>query len=250
MAQVLYDDKGEPVTVGEEGAAPSAPVTRRGFLPVALDGGGLSRFLKSNASGRLEQVLYDSAGNAISSRLDIDGNYRLYTTLQKETVSVSFGGVPSSAADIVIERLMDGGSADMLVDGSVTAVDFTYSPSSGKVGLDELRFFLAADNVNFDGASFGPISALTNGVLLSVVINSTTTDIATLSQNEDFGLVGSPRTIFYQNSGPNDSLALGVNLSGLVLDSATSDQVRVRIRDDLTNVKFKFFESEVQGVSQ
>lgn len=196
-------------------------------------------------------VIRDDTGNAVSVRLDSESNYRLYTTLQDETVSVSLGGVPSTASGIILERLVTGASSpDMRVDGSGTAVDFSYAPSTGKVALSELRLFMSADNINFDGDSFGPISTLTNGTQISTVINSTTTDIVNITLNEDFGLAGSPRTIFYQNTGPSDSIALGFNLLGVVLDSATSDLIRVRVRDDLTNIKFKFLQAEVQGVSQ
>lgn len=212
--------------------------------------GAVAQGTKAAGADAWPVVLYDAAGNAVDTRLDSDSNRRLYTTLRNETVSVSIGAVPADASSIVAARLRDSGSsADLLVDGSVTSVDFTYGPSTGKVDLSELRFFMSADNINFDGSSFGPISTLTNGLDIVVTIDGTPTTLGTLLQNEDFGLIGSPGTVFYQNTGPNDSLAVGVVLLGVLLDSATSDTIHVTVQDDLTNMKFKFFQAEISGVT-
>lgn len=64
MAEILYDDTGEPVTVAVIGSAPTAPTATRGYVGVAIDGGGLARFVASDTAGR--QVVVGPAANGVA----------------------------------------------------------------------------------------------------------------------------------------------------------------------------------------
>lgn len=201
-------------------------------------------------------IIYDVSGSlAVDVAVDEDGQNRLQvrSDFPADTIlQVTLAPITRDPSGLILQRLLNSGSADMLIDGSNTPGHFIYSGSlSNEVALTELRFFMSADNINFVGGNFGPLlNPLTNGVRIEVFASGTLAAVAVVKVNEDLGLVGSPQTVFYQNTGPSDSLAVSIPLNGIVLEPGGSDFVRVTIQDDLTNVKFKFFQSEIQAVKK
>ena len=151
--------------------------------------------------------------------------------------------VPSDPSDLVLGFLTEsGGDESLLVDGSTTSVDFTFGPSGSDVwSLQDVLIVFTADDFEFNGASFGPNAALANGVVIELVQNSVVVDIFTIKQNEDFLRVPG-RLPLVNNTGPKDVLSAALSFGGLVkLSGATGDVVRATVRDNLTNVKLKYF---------
>lgn len=160
-------------------------------------------------------------------------------------------GIPSNPADLVIELLKNGGSSNMLVNGSGSPVAFSYGPGgTDVVSVEQVLVVFTADDFEFDGTSFGPNTALTNGIKFETFINGVLTEIFNIKQNEDFLRVPG-RIPLVNNTGPKDVLACAFGFAGLVkLDGATSDQIRVTIRDNLTSVKLKYLTATLYGAKE
>ena len=157
--------------------------------------------------------------------------------------------IPADPANLTIVKLMTSGAAkSMLVDGSVTPVEFYFAPSAGTViAVDSVLLAFSTDDMYFDGASFGPNVALINGIVLRLYINSVTTDIFTLKQNEDF-LEIPGRVPVINNTGPKDVSAVAFSFGGLVkLIGDDGDRISFFVRDNLTSVKFKYLQATLYG---
>jgi hypothetical protein len=199
-------------------------------------------------------VAFDQNGNPIGVIQD-DAIYRLQVEADiapGAKVEVVFPSVPSNPSNLLHQHLVNplDDSPNMLVDGSGTAVEFRLSadPTVDFV-LSELRTVMSADNIDFKGSNFGPLNmALANGLLVEISIGGTVTELDNLKINEDFLAFHSPAGVFYQNTGPFDSFAAGLSFGGaVVLAAGSSDYLRMVVRDDLTNNKFKYFQATVWG---
>lgn len=200
-------------------------------------------------------VLYDAAGNAITSITDTEdpAEKRLQTESRLAPGSVvNIGtGVPADPGDLVISYLTDtGGGYDMLVNGSSTPVAFTFSPPIGEtVSVQEILVIFTADDFSFDGASFGPNSALSNGIKVETTLDGTTTEIFNILQNEDYLRIPG-RVPLVNNTGPKDVLGASFQFGGLLkLVQADGDNVTITVRDNLTSVKLKYLTATLFGAT-
>lgn len=196
-------------------------------------------------------VVRDTAGNAVGVVLD-SSVYRLQTEARLAPGStVSLGtSIPADPADLIVAFLEDsGGSEHCLVDGSVTPQTFEYQPNTGiTIAVQELLIVFTADDFSFDGASFGPNPALTNGIRIELDIGGTVTEIFNIKQNEDFLRVPG-RIPLVNNTGPKDVLGAAFNFGGLLrLDQTADDKIIVTVRDDLSGIKLKYLTFTVYGV--
>jgi len=273
------DTTGRQEVVG--GAADGA-VPAGNPVPVAGWDGTNVETLRTNSAGRAQQVIYDDSGNPVAVILDNSiyrletrstlvgqpstggaenkvttiadsqkaGEYRLQTEARTAPGSiVNIGtGIPANPAALVLEFLMNGGSEDMLVNGSGTPVAFTYAPGAGTVvAVESLQLVFAADDFEFDGSSFGPNSALSNGIKVETDVGGSVVEIFNITQNEDFlRIPGRPPIV--NNTGPKDILAASFAFGSLArLDGDDSDQMIVTVRDNLTSVKFKYLTATIYG---
>ncbi|KPJ58554.1 MAG: hypothetical protein AMJ46_13990, partial [Latescibacteria bacterium DG_63] len=171
---------------------------------------------------------------------DVSGNLKV-TTIGTD--------VPADPSALVLDFVKNGGSEDLLVDGSVTPVDFELGPTvTDEVwSIREVLLTFAADDFSFDGDSFGPNVKMTTGIKIQIVKDSVVTEVFRVIQNEDFlRLPG--RTPLVNNTGPKDILGAAIAFQGLVLNESTSDVVRVTISDNLTSVKFQYLTATVFAV--
>jgi len=193
-------------------------------------------------------VLRDPSGNPVGLVLD-DAIYRLQVETsfkEGETLDVTVNALPANPAQIINALLTEtGGSPDMLVDGSVTPVDFLYAPETDQsVLLSELRIVFVSRNIEFGVDNFGAIASLANGVQITVKAQGVETELGSVQRNEDFFLLRTSETFF--DRGTNDAIAFGLSFGGRVgLDDATSDWIRIRIRDDLDNANLLYFQASI-----
>jgi hypothetical protein len=263
--------------------ADGAPPTESPVLGAGWDGTNVRR-VKTNTSGRVEQVLYDSDGNPVAVMLD-NSIYRLETRttvvgqalgagaekkvttiddvevanqvrLQTEArlapgSQVNIGTViPSDPATLYLGFLEDsGGSENMLVDGDPTPIEFSFVPDAGVVvSLQSLLLVFTADDFSFDGASFGSLAALTNGIIIEVTVDSVNSHIFTIFQNEDFLRIPG-RLPLVNNTGPKDLLGAVLVFGGLIqLIGDDGDKITVTVQDDLTSVKLKYLTATMYGI--
>jgi len=171
---------------------------------------------------------------------DVSGNLKV-TTIGSD--------IPSNPDAFVLVYCENGGSSNMLVNGSVTPVNFEKGPTvTDEIwSIRELLLTFTADDFSFDGLSFGPNPKMTNGFAIKVVKNSVTTEVFRVKQNEDFLRVPG-RTPLVNNTGPKDVLGAALSFQGLVLNQADGDKVQVTVNDDLTSVKLKYLTATLFAV--
>lgn len=86
---------------------------------------------------------------------------------------------------IQTNNLLNGASKTMNVDGSGTPKVFSYSPG-GSVSVELVGLTCVMQDEGTTSLNkFGALTALTNGVLIQVTINSVTTTITTIKDNAD-----------------------------------------------------------------
>lgn len=203
-------------------------------------------FVKEDRSAQLTKaaIIAQREGATVQDfqpiQADVQGNLKV-TTVGSD--------IPADPDAFVLEYAKNGTSHDMLVDGSVTPVNFDVGPTIADEiwSIRELLLTFTADDFSFDGVSFGPNVAMTNGFSISIVKDSVTTEVFVVKQNEDFLRVPG-RTPLVNNTGPKDVLGAALSFQGLVLNQADGDKVRVIVRDNLTSVKLKFLTATLFAV--
>lgn len=229
-AVILYDTAGNALAV-ENGVA--IPANTSGLI-VSGNEAGTARFIDVVDTSGVKRLAVDVIGAAT-----IAGS-----------VSTSTVVIPSDPSKIVKDTLQDGGSSNMLVDGSSTPVEFSFDADpTSDIALSELRIVLTANSIPFNGSSFGPISTLTNGILVSVRAQSVTTQIgAAMKINEELLALVSPQGVFFNDTGPATVMSTGLSFGGnVVLDSGSADFVKITIQDDLTSALFDHFQATIWG---
>ena len=130
--------------------------------------------------------------------------------------------------------LENGGSSDLVVDGSGTPVKFSFgADATDDIQLTSLRFVVSVGgSFDFDGNSFAEGAALANGISIDLVANGGNFDqnITTITINEDFA-----RLLDFQPFSDIDavitaSLPFGGNV---ILEAGSSDEISVTINDNI-----------------
>jgi hypothetical protein len=157
---------------------------------------------------------------------------------------------PADLSSLVIDRLRNGGSADMVVDGSGAAVSFTFdADGTDDLFLDHLKIVFVPNVIKFKATTFGAMPALTNGVEVSVTSGGTKTVLGLIKISEDFLFLGGEQ--LETGLGENDLLTLLIGFGGVVkLDGGSADKVEVKIQDDVTSQganSTKYFQAEVRS---
>lgn len=195
------------------------------------------------------QIL-DPNGNSIDSALDgtlrrllVQANFK-----PGEVLQVSDGAAAEDPAAEVKERLLNGGSDDMSIDGSTPVSFVVNADGSDDIRLASLRLVMVADEIKMEPDDFGPIDDLLNGVKVEVRSNSVTTQIALVKKTTDFLDFHGPSTQPFDRSGNKDLMIVQHNFGGSKLVAGSGDFVKVTIQDDLSDNKIKSFFGSVAGV--
>lgn len=226
------------------------------------DGTLVAAVIADNSINRLESrssIVGQTAGTGSEKKVSVvddtvDSNVKRLQTqaLIAPGSTVNIGtSIPADPANLVIAFLENSSSHDMLVDGSTTPVTFEYAPVAGKViSVESLLFVFAADDFEFDGMSFGPNLAMTTGIETKLIIDSSTTLLFTIKQNEDFLRIPG-RVPVINNTGPKDLLSATFGFGGLIkLHGDDSDKIQVVINDDLTSTKYKYLTATIYGTEE
>jgi hypothetical protein len=197
-------------------------------------------------------VIYDSYGNAIGSEHSADG-YKLLVSSSVVPGTNPYGTIPSNPQLIFYDKLKTTGNAvSLLVNGSSTPVEFKLNADvSYDLRIAEIRFVFVCDSFLIDGTSFGPITGLTNGIILDTQSNGLVGTLVNVKQNEDFLALYSPSGTTVQVNTVKDYIIAGIYFGGaIVLKKGTSDYIRARVRDNLTNAKMAYLTVTVHGAKE
>jgi len=229
--------------------------------------GKVAQGTKAAAADAWPEYIVDNAGNVVGVLLD-GSVYRLQTeskiakgasdlvTLDAIDTAAGLGRLkatlyspggdpiafPSVSGSIKNDFVKNGGSPDLLVDGSVTPVEFTYdSDATDDISIQEIHFTLASNSITFGSDYFGATSGpLTNGTLVQVVTELGTVDLYNLKQNESFVNFASPGGFQWVVSSKDLMSSAYVVGGGLVLRAGTTDKVKVTVRDDIDSAGVYF----------
>ena len=141
--------------------------------------------------------------------------------------------------NIVIERLLNGGSSDMNVDGSSTAVTFKAVPSAGKYWMIARVMIYFSGGTAFSEDKFGNLTALTNGV--DVLCNGTV--IVNWKNNMDI------QTSMFDADGKAVYAKADRSISGRLSFSKFGDKNGLRIDDEVNGFGIKI-QDALQSLSQ
>jgi hypothetical protein len=150
---------------------------------------------------------------------------------------------PQWAVDVLHKKvsLLNGSSADMKVNGSVTPVNFSFSPAANEVWYLSALSILLNDNGTNSPNKFGDLAALTNGLQIQVNSKSVALDIANMKDNIDLS------TFFMSNRAVSGTTGVfesaDVFIGAMLFQpemilSGTSDYIRARVRDNLSTVDY------------
>lgn len=151
------------------------------------------------------------------------------------------------------DNLLNGTSKDMIVDGSVTPVEFKWEPPGTVHVVKHLNIVLGCPN-DTDSDEFGGGTALTNGIDFRIKSNGTIFDMYNVKNNKDLTLffsvgnfqVGNTDSKWLKDAGGRYFIGTIELSDGVRLDPATGDYIEIIIRDDLTAAsRCIFFEAGV-----
>jgi hypothetical protein len=152
----------------------------------------------------------------------------------------SFSPVPQTQAVYRSQRLLNGSSELMNVNGSVTPVNFDFTPASNETWYLEAINLFFWDSGTTSPTNFGGLAALTNGVQVIIKANGTEYTYCNLQNNMHLGInFPMHRTIpatsgFYENS--DIYIGTVVFQVPVRLTQSTADFVRFRVRDNITGL--------------
>jgi hypothetical protein len=148
--------------------------------------------------------------------------------------------VPSTTIIYFDTRLYNGSSELMNVNGSVTPVNFDFTPASGETWyLDSITLFLQ-DNGVTSPTSFGAITELTNGLEFRVKSNGTEYLISSCKNNMHLSLHFKEDQFVPGTTGLFETADIFTGRANfknpIILKNSTSDFVRMRVRDNLSGL--------------
>lgn len=161
-------------------------------------------------------------------------------------ISGSVEVTPGALGDIFIENAKNGGSADLLVDGSVTPVDFTIGVlPNDDVFIEEIRFYGGGNGIKFGQFLSKSGSGLANGIEVTIKSDDNTIVLPILKTTEDFknkfsfGPAASAQFSIDIQAGADQFLAEFTFDTPFPLRAAgtfaTDDFIQVRIQDNITS---------------
>ena len=202
----------------------------------------------------------DVTGSATVVILDLDGKQGIKSRnkpnslgrdpdnphrLGVQAISGSVSVTPGEVSDLFIENAKSSGSANLLVDGSSTPVNFTVPSVADKDRfVQELRFYGQGNGIKFGQfLSKSGAGGLTNGIQVTIKSDDDSLILPIYKTTEDFKNKfafgdGSNFRIDVQ-SGKDEFIAIFVFNNPFPIRAngtfSTDDYVEVRIRDNLTS---------------
>jgi len=244
--------QGTPPWVVEGADADGAPPTENPVLVAGWDGTNVEtlQVVLDGTVYRLQAeslIVGKTVGVGANKEVTVVDDATLATTkrLQVEADIAPGASIIIGAGSLVSHRggfLVDGGgSEDLIVNGSVTPVEFTFGADpDDDTFLRELRVIMTCGGIGFDGDSFGKGAALANGLLVEVTVNDGAFyDLINVQINEDMLRFATSQGInlFSEFSAATDVLVASYQFSGREkLVAGSADEVKITVRDNYTNV--------------
>lgn len=178
-------------------------------------------------------VLSDASGNLVTTAQDGASVRRLH-------VDVRGSAVPGN--NIINKYLLNGTSNNMIVNGSTTAVAFSYAPPSQQMAvIQSIDIIFTFGAYSFNGSNrFLNANAMTQGLAYYAIVSGTQYIFTVFKCNEDFASLNTT----YQYFAPTGGGLLGGGANGILncslktsiqLNGANGDSIGILVRDNLTS---------------
>ena len=185
--------------------------------------------------------------------IDISENGRKFQAIVTDVTGLVITFNTPLDMDITTNAIVQIAGWNLAVDGSTTMKKFSTAPPKG-VSWDITRILLAMESTaSMDDSTFGPLDALTNGVVLRKV-GGITKNIFTVTNNG--GLAERMYDVTYPTKVPAGVYAMrarrtfaGQDKNGVTirLNGDTGDKLEFLISDDLADSTFTKFVCVAQG---
>lgn len=212
----------------------------------------------------VKALISDGSGSGRIAKVSdvLDGTNRLHVdaVLAEGTrVSIVPVGVTADNLSGLFRQFLstDGtptGPNSLIVNGSVTPQVFYLGTDPIKnTTLTEVRFTFTCLSIGWGGTDFGKGGgALTQGVKIELITNNGVyVDFGTIKVNEEFLMLPVRTSVVLDQSGNRDVLALSIDLGGLaILRAGTDDRIQITVQDNLTGGTrdINFFKFAAYGV--
>lgn len=158
------------------------------------------------------------------------------------TGGISISPIPSTAIGPLSKFFLNGTAYDMNVDGSVTPQYFDVAPPAGEIWYAENLTIGGDDTGGTPPENFWADTALSNGLKLDLIKDSSTYEIVNLKNNGDvLGTFNFSVGSFEGGGFLNFSKGFAgkqVFATAIALNGDNNDKFRVTVRDDLTGLLF------------
>ena len=182
-------------------------------------------------------VIYDLNGNNLLGSKIAAESLPVTIASDQAAIPVTVGVAASSGSitEFLTSTGLPAGSHDMKVDAGGGDIPFWFPADATKdIIITGLRIVFSANAIDFDGGSFGKGGELSSGIEVSIIADNGlfTKVLANITLNEDFFRL---LQFDISQAGTTDAMAATLPFQGrVVLTAGTSDEVRIKIRDNLT----------------
>lgn len=186
-------------------------------------------YLTMSNAGIVKVALHDISGNPIAQAIGM-------------TTPTDFHGGFLEQAGAVLDK------TDLRVDGSSTPVSFIMNPDpTYDIYINTITLVIVANALTFGSDKFAGLSALTNGVEVSVTTEGTKKVIFNITKNECFSHMATPGG-FDLTITNKDVIRSTFAFNGAAkLEADSSDKLELIIRDDLSG-GINYFAACAKGV--
>jgi hypothetical protein len=171
-----------------------------------------------------------------------DGTYSISTVLSTS----------GEQKQIFFERLTDGSSENMAVDGSVTPVIFHIQPPEGEVWRIDGWIIYVEDGGSFDAQKWGNNITITNGFMPRLKRgNNEAVDLLSFGLKSSGDLASISDEFKHLDFGSGNQFVIAkwdFIKTGQYLRLTSDDRLEIVVRDDLTNLVSQF--SHIQGYKE
>lgn len=150
--------------------------------------------------------------------------------------------LPVTPGDRVVhisEFLRNGSNASMDVNGATTSQTFSWTVPTGEIWYATGLTLMFYDNGTNDFNEFGTLAALANGLLIEIILDSTTYQLENLQNNHELFMAFSDNAYLWPQSSSfldDSEIFAGQKFFKPNIVMQENDQIRATVRDNLSGL--------------
>lgn len=225
---VIYEPSGDNPLIGQQAMSGSVPFTLAyDHTAIEVTGSGWSPTVDISSDNNIIRI----AGINNANVVQVTNSGRLMVDVSATT----------SLSGLIRQKLINSGSANININGSVTNYFFEYKPNAHDVELIHISFIVEEPTIAFGNTFFGETS-LTNGLLLQLKVNDVVYNLDNFKYTRDMVDFSSPGGFYMDRASPDIARILYTFPPDVILKSSGSfvnpDYVRVLVRDNISGISY------------